>query len=219
LSNNYQYSSSDRKELKVILPKNYKKVLEVGCGTGGFRDTLNSEIEIWGIEPNTDAAQEAAQRGYKVLVGLYEGVAEQCPNDYFDLIVCNDVIEHMVDYENFLKLIKIKMTSDACLIGSIPNVRYIGNIFKLLINKDWKYVENGVLDRTHLRFFTEKSLKRVFKSEDFKIDTLIGINSDFNKWHSLIKCIRNVGLIGLILLTFGHSRDVRFMQFAFRLRK
>jgi 2-polyprenyl-3-methyl-5-hydroxy-6-metoxy-1,4-benzoquinol methylase len=219
LSEIYQYSTTNRKELVEFFPKNYKRVLEVGCGTGGFRDTLKKDIEIWGIEPNQEAANEAMARGYKVLVGFYEEVAEQCPNNYFDLIVCNDVIEHMLEHEKFLEIIKIKMTPDASIIGSIPNVRYFGNLCKLLLNKDWKYVDNGVLDRTHLRFFTEKSLKRTFVEAKYNIEKLSGIQSDFTKWHSFFMCIRNFILLIITIATLGHSKDIQYVQFAFRLKK
>jgi 2-polyprenyl-3-methyl-5-hydroxy-6-metoxy-1,4-benzoquinol methylase len=218
LSEIYQYSTTNRKELVEFFPKNYKRVLEVGCGTGGFRDTLKKDIEIWGIEPNKEAANEAMTRGYKVLVGFYEEVAEQCPNNYFDLIVCNDVIEHMLEHEKFLEIIKLKMTPDASIIGSIPNVRYFGNLCKLLLNKDWKYVDNGVLDRTHLRFFTEKSLKRTFANTKYKIEKLSGIQSDFTKWNSFFMCIRNFILLLITIATFGHSKDIQYVQFAFRLK-
>jgi 2-polyprenyl-3-methyl-5-hydroxy-6-metoxy-1,4-benzoquinol methylase len=218
LSEIYQYSTTSRKELIKFLPNNYKRVLEVGCGTGGFRDTLKTDIEIWGVEPNAEAAKDAMERGYKVLVGFYEEVADQCPNHYFDLIVCNDVIEHMLEHEKFLDLIKLKMAPDASIIGSIPNVRYFGNLCKLLLNKDWKYVDNGVLDRTHLRFFTEKSLKRTFNEAKYTIEELSGIQSDFTKWNNFKMCVRNFVLLMIVFLTFGHSKDIQFVQFAFRLK-
>jgi 2-polyprenyl-3-methyl-5-hydroxy-6-metoxy-1,4-benzoquinol methylase len=218
LSEIYQYSTTHRRELVKFLPNNYKRVLEVGCGTGGFRDTLKKDIEIWGIEPNKEAANEAMVRGYKVLVGFYEEVAEQCPNNYFDLIICNDVIEHMLEHERFLELIKLKMTPDASIIGSIPNVRYFGNLCKLLLNKDWKYVDNGVLDRTHLRFFTEKSLKRTFNDAKYSIEELSGIQSDFTRWKTFKMCVRNFALLMIVIATLGNSKDIQFVQFAFRLK-
>jgi len=60
--NNYVYDLKDRSELKEFLPTSYQKVLEVGCDYGGFKNTLNGDIEIWGIEPNSFAAKEAEKR-------------------------------------------------------------------------------------------------------------------------------------------------------------
>lgn len=211
----YQYPDSARPELIEFLPKNYKTVLEIGCGRGGFKKSLDQNTELWGVEPNESAAKQAEFKGYKVLVGLYEEVAHKCPDDYFDLIVCNDVIEHMVDHEKFLTEIKGKMKSTGCLVGSIPNIRYYPVLFDLLFKKDWQYTEIGVLDKTHLRFFTEKSLIRTFESTDYTIQLLKGINATEKYWFTL----RSTAKYLFINFPFGLFKDTRYMQFGFRVTK
>ena len=218
LMNQYEYVLSDRPEIMAFLPEKYDTVLEIGCAKGGFKASLRENVEIWGVEPNPLAAKSAAVMGYKVLVGTYDMVADNCPDEYFDLIICNDVIEHMVDHEKFLNDIKKKMKRNGLIVGSIPNVRYFGNLFKLIILKDWKYEEQGILDRTHLRFFTGKSLYRTFLNNNFEIQRLAGVNSDFRRRLTIRQLCKNTLLLAVILLTFGFFRDLQYLQYGFRLK-
>lgn len=134
-----EYYRGKRPDVGKFLPKQYARVLEIGCGEGEFVTNLRLPCEVWGIEPCERAAKNASEKLHKVLNGLYQEVSDLLPNDYFDLIICNDIIEHMEDHDQFFESIKTKMTENAYLVGSIPNVRYVGNLFALLIKKDWKY--------------------------------------------------------------------------------
>lgn len=202
----YRYS---RNEMLPLLPESYSKVLEIGCGEGNFRQTLNQECEYWGVEPNEFAATIASKKLDKVLHGSYQEIFNQIPNHYFDLVVCCDVIEHMVDHDEFFQSIKQKITKNSCLVVSIPNVRYLGNLFEILIKKDWKYKDEGVLDKTHLRFFTKKSISRTITDNGFVIDQLMGINPV--RGSVVERC-----LYCFATLLFG--QDSRFLQFGIRIR-
>lgn len=197
--------------MQRFLPTQYHNVLEIGCGEGNFRDSLSQHCEYWGIEPSQDAANVAAQKIYKVLNGTYEEVFNQLPDSYFDLIICNDVIEHMVDHDAFFLTVKNKMKKNSFIIGSIPNVRYLHTLIELLIKKDWIYRDAGILDRTHLRFFTEKSLKRTFTDHEFIIEEFCGINQATFKKRSIKNFIKK-------LLIYIIGRDSRYLQFGFRIK-
>lgn len=205
-----QYFDGSRNELKEFIPSNVKTVLEVGCGEGGFRASFGNEVEYWGVEPNKEVSEIAKSQLYKVFNATYEEVQQDIPNNYFDLIVCNDVIEHMVDHDKFLESIKSKMENDGFLLISIPNVRHIYNLYNLILKKDWEYKEEGTLDRTHLRFFTERSLIRCLISHNFNIKLIRGINTLNPKGVKV--------LAKYFLKLIGHS-DVLSLQFCVLMTK
>lgn len=201
-----------RAELCDFLPEHYSKVLEIGCAEGHFLDNLLNGAELWGIEPDQEKANIATSKLNKIFIATYEAISAELPERYYDLVICNDVIEHMSDPDGFLYSIKKKMKSDAYLIGSIPNVRYYRNLYNLLFKKDWKYEEKGILDATHLKFFTEKSLKRLFYKHNFKIDRFCRINQ------SCMASWKMKFFFGLLqVLTRTSYQDVRYQQFGFRL--
>jgi 2-polyprenyl-3-methyl-5-hydroxy-6-metoxy-1,4-benzoquinol methylase len=204
------YEFSKRPEMVQFLPNEYSKVLEIGCNVGNFRQFASKSCEYWGIEPFEEAAKVAKTKMDKVLVDFYDKVADEIPDNYFDLVIANDVIEHLEQPWNFLKSIKEKMTRDASLVLSIPNVRYCWNLIGLLVQKDWKYVDCGILDITHLRFFTEKSIIRLLNENGFEIEMMKGINPAKIKKRYLPK---------YWLAKFIFGADIEFIQFGVRVRK
>jgi 2-polyprenyl-3-methyl-5-hydroxy-6-metoxy-1,4-benzoquinol methylase len=217
-----------RDEMLAFLPERYATVLEIGCDEADFSERLHGEV--WGIEPDADAAAIAAGRLHRVLVGTFEATRDALPLGYFDVVVCNDVIEHMPDHDRFLREIGAYIAPGGVLIGSVPNMRHYRALFELLVLRDWDYRDTGVLDRTHLRWFTARSLHRSLARAGFAIERLQGINGGirltascgsapagrFALWRQHLPH----ALFGwaLIALTLGLWRDIRFMQVAFRAR-
>lgn len=211
MSQETEYFQQARTELVPFLPEHYSKVLEIGCGEGTFWSLLkNDDLEIWGVEPNPSAAIVARRKAHQLYESQFEDCVEGLPNNYFDLIICNDVIEHMPDHDQFFEQIKKKIKPEGCLIGSIPNVRYYQTLRSLLFKKDWPYEDAGVLDRTHLRFFTGKSLRRTFEEHGFTIESFAGINSP-GRFKFFI--------VFLNILLLGTATDTKYQQYGFRISK
>ena len=177
MKKNNSYYQNQRPEIYNIVPESANKILEIGCAAGGFRLNFTEQVEYWGVEPVREAAEQARQKHIKVLCGTYDDVCAQIPDGYFDVIVCNDVIEHMLDPEAFLVSLKSKLAANGVIVGSIPNVRFWDNLINLLLRRDWKYEENGVLDKTHLRFFTGKSFWRLMNKVGYELELMKGIES------------------------------------------
>jgi 2-polyprenyl-3-methyl-5-hydroxy-6-metoxy-1,4-benzoquinol methylase len=196
-----------RPEMVQFLPKEYFKILEIGCCEGSFRQLCSKPCEYWGIEPFENAAEIAKTKLNKVLVGFYNEVEDKIPDSYFDLVIANDVIEHIEQPWDFLQSLKKKMTRNASLVISIPNVRYYDNLRELLRRKDWEYKDCGILDITHLRFFTEKSIIRLLNENGFEIEKMQGINP--------VK-VRKRDLLKYWLAKFIFGRDIKFLQFGVR---
>lgn len=205
------YYKNARSEILEFLPKvAQKKILEIGPGEGNFSRLIKTHAEYWAVEVNEEL--DVGDGFTSVLRGSYEEISGELPIAYFDIVVCNDVIEHMNDHESFLRNIRIKMTKDASIVGSIPNVRYYKNLLNLLINKDWQYGNEGILDRTHLRFFTEKSFTECVTKLGFRISKIKGINGisiDDGYLKYLVKMIL-VRIFGL---------DSQYQQFGFCIEK
>lgn len=224
------YYEGGRPEVLPFLPQRYAKVLEIGCGDGGFRKLVSGDCEYWGVELEESAGVQAQQFLDKVLIGTFEDVCPQLPDNYFDLVICNDVIEHFADHDRFLQQIREKMVPQGCIVGSIPNVRYYKVLASLIFMKDWRYSAKGILDSTHLRFFTKKSVARTFARHGFQTELLKGINSAVylkkkyctsipkTVFNSVKFVLRYLGFLVLDVATLGHSTDVKYAQVGFRFR-
>jgi 2-polyprenyl-3-methyl-5-hydroxy-6-metoxy-1,4-benzoquinol methylase len=211
------YFANERPEVAALLPSGARHVIEVGCGEGRFAGHLRGRESYWGVEPSV-AAERARERLDTVLRGTWDEVEAQIPARHFDLAVCNDVIEHMPEPEQFLASLKTKLVPGAVVVGSVPNVRYLPHLAELLWQRDWRYTDVGILDRTHLRFFTQTSLERLFTGQGFGIERLTGLNDvlALAPWPAKIR----FGLMQrlLELLTWRSQHDARHLQIGFRWR-
>ncbi len=125
---------------------------------------------------------------------------EDMPEDVkVDCIVFNDVLEHTVDPWSVLRETKRHLNVGGCVVASIPNVRYLPVLIDLIFRSRWEYVDEGVLDRTHLRFFTRSTIEEMFASSGLKIARLEPINPFRRRGGALLK-----GVLG----------DTRYLQFA-----
>lgn len=202
-----RYYTGVRAEMLKYIPGDAKRVLDVGCGEGFFGEAVKNATgaEVWGIELFPEAAEKAAGRLDKVFTGDIEsGVLASLPAGYFDCVVFNDVLEHLRDPWKALSLIRETLAKGGVVVASIPNVRYFKTLKALLLHKKWEYANAGVLDKTHLRFFTSHSIRDMFEGCGYKITTLEGINQSAPslKYH----------LFNILLM--NTLNDSRFLQFA-----
>nr|WP_255452585.1 class I SAM-dependent methyltransferase [Aquimarina sp. RZ0] len=199
------YYDNIRDEMIKYLPDNAKKIIDVGCGNGAYAEVLKNQTdaEVWGIEYMDKEAKVASAKLDKVFSGRCEDYIDDLPDNYFDAIYFNDVLEHLVDPYMVLDKIKYKLAPDGVLISSIPNVRYHNTFIRVLIHKDWRYEDFGVMDRTHLRFFTKKSIKQAYEDAGYSVVLHEGINRS----RSIKPYLYNIPL----LFT---QMDIRYPQYA-----
>ena len=150
------------------------RVLEIGCGVGNTGLELKKSRKasvVWGIEINSQIAEEASLKLDKVISADIETLelSEKFEEAYFDYIIAADVLEHLFNPWNLIKELKKYLKKDGFIVASLPNVRY-WEVFKfLLVNKSWKYSSDGVLDWTHLRFFTKTDIINMFVDNGFEV--------------------------------------------------
>jgi 2-polyprenyl-3-methyl-5-hydroxy-6-metoxy-1,4-benzoquinol methylase len=204
-----QYFTSSRQDVAAYMPLEAKTILDVGMGEGNFLHSLKEnrpEIETWGIELEEHSYNQAKNKVDKSFEGTVEDNLANLPDNYFDCITFNDVLEHLISPESILKKIKTKLSPSGQLIASIPNIMVFGPMIKilknLLIKKDWVYEDSGIMDRTHLHFYTKKSMQRMFIENGYQIVDTQGTN-----YSNPLK------LKLLNLLTFNHFSESNYLQY------
>src|SRR5262249_16497031 len=150
---------------------NGKHVLELGCGSGHMSRTLcDRDCPVVGIEIDRPAAEAAAEHCRRVIAADldYLDFDHEIGPDRFDVIVAADVLEHLKDPVSVLKGLRQFLSPQGYLVTSIPNVAHLSVRLALLQGR-FPYGANGVLDRTHLRFFTLESIERLLDDAGFVI--------------------------------------------------
>ncbi len=209
-----EYYGRPRREMVRHVPPEAELILDVGCGAGAFGAGLKGawqregrKLVVWGVEMDPDAAERACEVLDKVLVGDADGVLGDLPTRGFDAIVLNDILEHVVEPEKLLGQLRPLLRTGGSLVSSVPNVRHFPNVVNLVVHGSWEYTDEGILDRTHLRFFTRSSMIALFESCGFEVAGLEGINPTGSLKFKLMN-----------LLTLGRWSDMRYLQFAIRAR-
>lgn len=199
------YYEASRPEMLKYIPAGVQTCLEFGCGQGGFSAILKERFgaECWAVEINTVVAQEAAKKLNRVINADAAECLEELPDGYFDCIILLDVLEHLVDPYSLLLGIKSKLTKEGLIVASIPNIRYYRTLVKLVIHGDWDYKEKGILDRTHLRFFTRRSIIKMFEEHGYEILEMEGINPTRSRTYRILNA-----------LLVNSISDLRYGQFA-----
>lgn len=164
------YFSDVRADLISLLPRNTSnRVLEIGCGGGSTLvkiKELGLAREVAGIElfdmpgtnqnhPNIDSFQ----------LGNIETMDIPFPEGYFDVIICGDVLEHLVDPWSVVRKISLHLRPGGTLLVSIPNFREITTFYKIFVRGDFRYADSGILDKTHLRFFCRQNVKALLTTD------------------------------------------------------
>jgi 2-polyprenyl-3-methyl-5-hydroxy-6-metoxy-1,4-benzoquinol methylase len=198
------YFTHERPELIPLIPKNTKALLDVGCGAGTFGKNVKNSLgcDVWGIEPVEEPALEAEKVLDKVVLGLFDEALPQI-NRTFDVVCFNDVLEHMPNPWDALKKTKNLLNENGVVIASLPNILHYQEFLDILFKKDWKYEEAGIMDKTHLRFFTKRSIVRMFEECGYSVLEIKGLDPTPSKKMSLIS-----------LFTFGYFSEMRYPQFA-----
>jgi 2-polyprenyl-3-methyl-5-hydroxy-6-metoxy-1,4-benzoquinol methylase len=206
-----KYYKNTRREMLSFIPGGSKRILDVGCAEGIFGATLKAErgAVVWGIELNAYVAAVAATKLDKVIVGSIEEIDEDLPDAFFDCIVFNDVLEHLSNPWAALMKMTSKIIPGGCVVASIPNIRYFRVLDDLLFRKKFTYKSEGVLDVTHLRFFTDQTIIEMFAACGLTLELIEGL-----KWEALPL---KYSIINRITLRW--FEDIRYKQFVCVARK
>lgn len=154
--------------LLSYMPSN-ARILDVGCGTGTITLIANAgrENEVVGLEPDPIRAAAARDRGLNVETGLFDGETVAALGT-FDVVMFADVLEHLADPSKALALASSILRPGGLVLASVPNVAHWTVRRQLLLGK-FDYQDSGIMDATHLRWFTQKTIQQLFERNGFEV--------------------------------------------------
>ena len=167
----------ERTSLSVLasLVHNQATVLDLGCGSGALGQHLSETrgCTLDGVTLSEAEATHARPHYRRVVVDNLEScdLVATFAGSHYDFIVCADVLEHLSRPEQVLAACRQLLQPEGRLLISVPNAGYTGLIAELL-DGEFLYREEGLLDRTHLRFFTRRSLARFLGEQRWAIDSV-----------------------------------------------
>jgi SAM-dependent methyltransferase len=203
------YYSHARAEILPLWVRPQSRVLELGCGAGAtIRMLRDRGLCRWaaGIEAHGPAAERARPHLDLLISGDADRTMPDIEPGSLDVLLCLDVLEHLVDPWGTLSRLAPLLKPDGALIASIPNLRFYPVTLPLILRGSWTYRDEGIMDRTHLRFFTWETIEGLMDSAGLTVDAVI--RSGLEGKRSRI----------LNALTFGCLRDLFVYRYLFRAR-
>jgi len=173
------------------------KVLEVGCANGRMtKYLLKKGCRITGVEILPELASEAEKFCEKVIVGNIEDekTLSKFEGKKYDVILFMDVLEHLVNPQKVLLRIKDFLEKNGCNIISLPNIVFLSQRLKILFGRFSYQKEGGILDESHLRFFTLRTAKKMFYECKYEIESFYSVPKIFRG-----RKLRKIPVVSLFL--------------------
>jgi methionine biosynthesis protein MetW len=145
------------------------RVLDVGCGTGShtLKFIHGKTCKVLGVEPDAARADVARSRGLDVVTGLMDEDLLEARGP-FDLIIFSDVLEHVPAPASLLDVAKKGLAPGGAIVASVPNVAHWA-VRLMLLSGRFDYRETGIMDATHLRWFTQKTIRGLFEYSGMRV--------------------------------------------------
>lgn len=210
----FSYYSNVRKDLVNLITKsNGLIVLEIGAAYGETLFYLKKNsiaIEAVGIDLFEDPDKSRYKKIDRFVFGNIEELDFKEYENYFDLILLPDVLEHILEPKKTLEKIKHFLKKDGEIIVSMPNIRHYSAFVKIFFKGDFKYEESGIFDYTHVRFYCKKNIQELLQSADYKVVHCEGSIKNY-KGKSMAKTINQI--------TFGIFEAFLSTQYFFKIKK
>jgi len=213
--------SDDAPARLLRLVDNNKSVLEIGCASGVQSKVLVEVLgcNVTGIEIDAAAAEEARRFCDSVIVGDIEqlDLAAAIGDRQYDVVILADVLEHLKYPENVLEKIKPFLADDGYVVASIPNIVHASIIYEMT-KGNFDYRKFGLLDDTHIRFFTKKTIYQVFERSGFAIAILDRevIAPEYTEFHTTPTCDKDRAVLDYIRINNPESDTYRFIVKAYK---
>lgn len=191
-----------------------KRVLEFGCYNGFVSRVLKErDCRVTGIEIDKEVAEIAKEFCKDVIIGDIEEIDyEKVLKDKYDVALFGDVLEHLKNPENILRKVQPFLKEDGFIVISIPNIAH-WSIRLQLLKGDFDYVDMGILDETHLRFFTKKSIVKLLERCGYFVNQIdyVKMGVDWNCVFSVFGKEMNTGL-----MAFFNTQEAEAFQYVIK---
>jgi 2-polyprenyl-3-methyl-5-hydroxy-6-metoxy-1,4-benzoquinol methylase len=180
--------------------------LEIGCGDGATGALALSEGKCGhycGVEICPDVAERAKARISEVVLGNVEQLQLPWDPETFDAVILSEVLEHLVDPWSTLPKICHLLRSGGLVFASSPNVSHY-TVISMLVRGEWILTDFGLMDRTHLRWFTPRTYRALFESCGYTVDSVREL-VPISNWARAVS-----------MLTFGRFRHLFIGQIDLR---
>ena len=218
------YYSNIREDIPSMITGIPQRILEIGCAEGAMGELLKKRYncKYVGVEVNSEVARKAEERLDRVIISDVErtNIEELCITEPgFDYIIYGDVLEHLYDPWTVIHEHKKVLKDDGYIVVSIPNVRNL-QIIEALVNGSWTYKDEGILDATHLRFFTLQEIKKMLASCGYKIVDVKCVMTPICD-HSKIQGVTNIDLPKLTIKNVSKQEmlELSTVQFIIKAQK
>ena len=199
-SSHAEYFSSIRYDIERLLPKTVENVLEIGSGSGATLGWIKSKwpsCRTIGIDGHEGVRAELSEVADQVIIQDLDNPLENLGT--FDLILALDVLEHLKNPDIVLLSLVKMLSPTGTIIVSVPNVARISVAMRLMFGK-FEYADSGIMDKTHLRFFTAESAVKLMNLAGIEVLQGAGSGLELGKWNFADH------------LTFGMARPRLAMQ-------
>lgn len=200
-----------RPEVTDLVPLRCRRVLDLGCSVGEVGAVLRERGHaVIGIEVNPRWAEQAGSRLDSVIQADVEFLAENSADvgGPFDCVVMADILEHLRDPWLVVRWVADLLTPSGCVVVSVPNVRHLQLLARVVVGRHWPYDDVGIFDRTHLRWFAYRNVAELVEGAGLHITTL---TRSYDLW---VEPRSRLGLWGNRVAPF--LGDFGTLQFIFR---
>lgn len=195
------YYSGIRQSLIRLIPPGPNRILELGCAKGYTllaAKEAGRAAEIVGIDILHPESSHGLLDNY--IQNESDSISIDYPPEYFDVIICADVLEHLVNPWLAVKELFSYLKPGGVLIASLPNIRFYKSMSAILLGGDFRYDDNGaIIDKTHLRFFCKRNMRDLFTETGFLITGI----------HYKMSILYHI----LTILSFGLSEELFVRQY------
>ncbi len=164
-----------RPDVLALMPDNPRRVLDVGCGAGSLGASIKerwNNASVVGVDNDPALVAQAAKRldeVYQADLNSIDPFERLDPEgEGFDVIIFADILEHLLDPQELLRLARKHLASQGCVITSLPNVRHYSTFVSLGLLGVWPQRDRGIHDRTHLHFYARKNILQLFEASGFQ---------------------------------------------------